>query len=82
MISNILKEIFETIYHFNLLPCINDVIPFTILDGYGSRLELYFLQYINDSITEWCVCLGVPYGTAFWQVGDSKEQRGSFKWQW
>ena len=24
------------------------------------------------------MCLGVPYGTALWQVGDSKEQNGSF----
>jgi len=24
------------------------------------------------------VCIGVPYGTALWQVGDSKEQNGSF----
>ena len=24
------------------------------------------------------MCLGVPYGTALWQVGDSKAQNGSF----
>ena len=24
------------------------------------------------------MCIGVPYGTAYWQVGDSKEQNGSF----
>ena len=24
------------------------------------------------------MCIGVPYGTALWQVGDSKEQNGSF----
>ena len=30
------------------------------------------------AITEWCVCLGVLYGTEFWQVGDSKKQNGSF----
>ena len=49
-----------------------------MLDGHGSRLELPFLKYINNKTTEWCVCLGVPYGTAYWQVGDSKEQNGSF----
>ena len=48
-----------------------------MIDGYGSRLELPFLKNINDSTTEWCTCLGVPYGTAYWQVGDSKEQIGS-----
>ena len=25
------------------------------------------------------VCIGVPYGTAIWQVADSKEQNGSYK---
>ena len=24
------------------------------------------------------MCIGVPYGTALWQIGDSKEQNGSF----
>ena len=49
-----------------------------MLDGHGSRLEVPFLKYINDSTTEWCVYLGVPYGTAYWQVGDNKEQNSSF----
>ena len=49
-----------------------------MLDKHGSRLELPFLKYINDKTTEWCVYLGVPYGTAYWQVGDNKEQNGSF----
>ena len=25
------------------------------------------------------VCLGVPYGTSYWQVGDSSDQNGSYK---
>ena len=25
------------------------------------------------------MCVGAPYGTSFWQVGDSAEQNGSFK---
>ena len=43
-----------------------------------SRLEVPFLEYINTPTDHWVVCLGVPYGTALWQVGDSKEQNGSF----
>ena len=78
MSSTILKEIFETIDHLNLMPRSPGVVPFAMFDGHGSRLELPFLKYINDSTTEWCVCLGVPYGTTYWQVGDSKEQNGSF----
>ena len=49
-----------------------------LLDGHQSRLALPFLQYINTTRDYWVVCIGVPYGTAFWQVKDSKEQNGSF----
>ena len=52
--------------------------PFLLLDGHGSRLELPFLSYINDEAHPWAVCIGVPYGTALWQVGDSSEQNGSY----
>jgi hypothetical protein len=27
----------------------------------------------------WTCCIGVPYGTSMWQVGDSTEQDGTFK---
>jgi hypothetical protein len=30
-------------------------------------------------MNRWSVCIGVPYGTALWQVGDSTEQNGNFK---
>ena len=52
--------------------------PFLLVDGHQSRLQLPFLRYINEPEDNWVVCLGVPYGTALWQVGDSKEQNGSF----
>ena len=57
----------------------NGKIPFVLLDGHQSRFHLDFLRYINDDKTKWNVCIGVPYGTAFWQVGDSSEQNGLFK---
>jgi hypothetical protein len=41
-----------------------------------------FLTYINDPNHIWKVCLGVPYATNFWQVGDSAEQNGTFKTLW
>jgi len=37
-----------------------------------------FLKYVNTPEDHWIACIGVPYGTALWQVGDSKEQNGSF----
>ena len=57
----------------------NGLIPFALLDGHQSRFDLDFLRYINEDYTRWNVCIGVPYGTALWQVGDSSEQNGSFK---
>eukprot|EP00590_Aulacoseira_subarctica_P006816 CAMPEP_0172416928 /NCGR_PEP_ID=MMETSP1064-20121228/3436_1 /TAXON_ID=202472 /ORGANISM="Aulacoseira subarctica , Strain CCAP 1002/5" /LENGTH=325 /DNA_ID=CAMNT_0013154913 /DNA_START=569 /DNA_END=1542 /DNA_ORIENTATION=+ len=53
--------------------------PFLLLDGHGSRFELSFLEYINDANHKWWVCLGLPYGTSIWQVGDSTEQNGCYK---
>jgi hypothetical protein len=58
----------------------SDGIPsFLLLDGHGSRFEVPFLEYITDEAHLWKVCIGVPYGTSYWQVGDSTEQNGCFK---
>ena len=53
--------------------------PFLLLDGHGSRFDLEFLEYINAEETKWNVDIGLPYGTSYWQVGDSSAQNGSFK---
>ena len=53
--------------------------PHMQLDGHSSRFELEFLQYITANETEWSVCIGVPYGTSYWQLADSSEQNGSWK---
>ena len=53
--------------------------PFALLDGHGSRFDVQFLEYINELSHKWNMCLGVPYGTALWQVADSSEQHGRFK---
>jgi hypothetical protein len=52
---------------------------FLILDGHGSRFELEFLEYVITCETKWNVNIGLPYGTSYWQVGDSTEQDGCFK---
>ncbi|KAI2495838.1 hypothetical protein MHU86_18670 [Fragilaria crotonensis] len=57
----------------------NNATPFLLLDGHGSRFDLQFLEYINSRDTMWKACIGVPYGTSYWQVGDSTEQNGCFK---
>jgi hypothetical protein len=53
--------------------------PFLLLDGHGSHFKLEFLKYINTTEHKWNCCIGLPYGTSYWQVGDSSEQNGCFK---
>ncbi len=56
-----------------------EAISFVLLDGHGSCFGIDFLRYMSDNDTKWTVCVGVPYGTHLWQVGDSAEQNSSFK---
>ena len=53
--------------------------PFLLLDSHDSRFQIPFLKCVNDASTQWHVCIGVPNGTAHWQVGDSNEQNASWK---
>ena len=76
--SDILVDMLKTLDFLDVIPRDGKRIPFLLIDGHGSRLELPFLNYINTPTDHWVVCIGVPYGTALWQVGDSKEQNGSF----
>ena len=57
-------------------------IPFLIVDGHQSHLDPMFVNYINDQRHTWKVCLGVPYATTLWQVGDASEQNGMVKLEW
>jgi hypothetical protein len=57
-------------------------LPFLMIDGHSSRLDPIFLAYINNPAHVWKVCLGVPYATSYWQVGDSAEQNETFKILW
>jgi hypothetical protein len=52
--------------------------PFLLLDGHGSRFKFPFVEYIHGD-DGWTVCIGIPYGTSLWQVGDSKQQNGQYK---
>ena len=77
ILTNIFRHLDELkIYHQDRS---NGFIPFVPLDGHQTRFDLEFLNYINDDDHLWNVTLGVPYGTALWQVGDSSEQNGIFK---
>ena len=73
-------EYFDKIELFKRYP--GGPIPMLIVDGHQSRLDPRFVTYINDKTHEWRVCLGVPYATVLWQVGDASEQNGKFKIEW
>ena len=78
--SELLKGMVERMDQLNLFPRVpGGPIPFLLLDGHGSRFQLPFMRYIGDEEHKWKVCIGVPNGTAHWQVGDSAEQNGSWK---
>ena len=57
--------------------------PFGLLDVHGSRLQLPFLEYINnttpDGLIKWIQTLINPNATDFWRVGDSSNHRGFWK---
>ena len=83
MTSKILTEILETMDDIGLF-CEarkNGIKPYLLLDGHQTRFELDFVEYIHSNKHPWTVCIGVPYGTGLWQIGDSAEQNGSWKMQ-
>jgi len=80
--GSITTEILADIMHYlneELTFDRDDATPYLLLDGHGSHFRLPFLEYINDDQHKWTVCIGVPYGTNLWQVGDSSQQNGAFK---
>lgn len=77
--ADILVKVLKIMDDLNLFPRVNGSMPFLLVDGHQSRLDPVFLEYINNAGHRWKVCLGVPYATTLWQVGDSSQQNGSFK---
>ena len=66
----------------DVFPRGSGITPFLLLDGHQSRLDPKFLTYINNHDHRWKVCLGVPYVTSLWQLGDIPKQNGRFKDEW
>ena len=66
-----------------------DPCPACILDGHGSRLSPEVGDYMQNrdrynnidptADHAWHLYLGLPNGTAYWQVGDSSYQNGRYK---
>ena len=67
----------ERMDSFNIFPRIpGGPLPFLLLDGHSSRLLIPLLRYTDQPDHPWIVCLGLPNGTALWQVGDAAKQNG------
>ena len=77
--AELLVKMLSAIDELGVLERSDGVPPFLILDGHRSRFDLHFVRYINNPQIKWNVCIGVPYGTSYWLVGDSLEQNGCFK---
>ena len=73
-----LADMLRTIDTYNFFDRSDGTLPFLLLDGHHSRLELPFLDYIHEDPHRLIVCIGVPYGTHLWQVVDSEQLNGSF----
>jgi hypothetical protein len=80
--SSILRAAFERLDHLGVYERTPSLKPFALFDAHDSRLQIPFLRYINDHTHRWVFCIGLPNGTHKWQVGDSKEQNGSYKIEW
>jgi hypothetical protein len=81
MTGGILRKIFQMLYSLEVYKDDREkgLRPFILLDGHQKRFDLDFLSCMNDPCHHCSVCIGVPYGTALWQVGDSMVQNGNFK---
>ena len=77
--GTLLVEMLKAMDSLKLFDHTTGLNPFLLLDGHGSHFELEFLEYINAAEHKWHCCIGLPYGTSYWQVGDSSEQNGCFK---
>ena len=71
--SAILINMLATLDHLKVFDRTGGRKLFLLLDVHGSRFALDFLKYVIDQLHEWVVYVGVPYGTALWQVGDSSD---------
>ena len=77
--SELLVSMLRTMDEYEVFDRSNGTLPFLLLDGHQSRIQLPFLNYINNKQHKWIVCIGVPYATHIWQVHDASEMNGVFK---
>ena len=76
---DILNDIFRTLDLYGLFSRQPGLTPFVLVNAHRSRIELPVLEYFNKPATKWACYIVVPYGTSLCKVGDSKEQKVSYK---
>ena len=58
-------------------------IPYVLFDAHDTHLQVPYPVRVNRRIIyddpAWMSSIGLPNGTAVWQLGDSSEQNGSYK---
>jgi hypothetical protein len=77
--SQLLTNMLSKMDDLELFDRSGGVNPFLLCDRDCSRFGESFLEYKLEGNTPLTCCIGVPYGTSMWQVGDSTEQNGTFK---
>ena len=80
--SEILRTALERLDELGVYERTPDRKPMALFDAHDSRLQIPLLRYINNPVTQWIFCIGLPNGTHKWQVGDSNEQNGAYKVEW
>ena len=78
MTPETLVNIFKHIDKYYPFDRSDGVSRFVLLDGHSTRFSELVLKYFNTPATKWVACIGVPYNTKLWQLGDSEEINGSF----
>ena len=80
--SSILRVAFKRLDELGIYKHTPHLRPFALFDVHDSHLQVPFLEYVNDDSHKWTFCIGLLNGTHKWQVGDSKEQNGTYKVEW
>ena len=71
----LLRQMLQQIDELGILPQKEGgLCPFLIFDGHGSHIGLEFLKDMNNKAYRWYVCLGMPYRSVFWQLGNATKQ--------
>ena len=66
MTSEILVDICATLDHLKVFDRSDGAMPLFLLDSHCSRVELTFLEYVNNPEHIWCAYIVVTYGTDLW----------------